>query len=452
MPVTRPPVRLATRSALRYPLSPAYGGAAAFNPAIEFAGGTTGAWFTADDNTYLKVNTDGTGGNVVDGGMVGRWDDRSGSGNHISKVGASLGPIYKASGGFVDYFLRTDGGTTNATLRNTALSVNLARANSSGGFVAWIPGTEQSGIVDFGAPGSSLAIQPGNRLSNHNCYVFDGTTFISTGLRHRARKGYVTWRNNGTTFDIWVNDVLFSRAGLSAATVTRLFTGTFAGGLPGPMRMQEMALFNSVFDDAKMSSFRSYMKSRANFASVDVTRTVDILGDSLSIGTGSQTGVPWHYRPEMTNRPNSLWRSAAYGGAYLFSAPPITAANMVAGKGSAESIAILYTGTNDILSGVRTGAQWSADMVTYSTTLRAAGMKVVACTLQHFVANDAQRIAGNAALVAASASFDAIVRLDLAPELDDATDTTYYTSDAVHLKDAGYTAVATLINAALASV
>ena len=74
-----------------------YGGAASFNPASEFGSGTTGAWFTADDNTYLKVNTDGTGGNVADGGIVGRWEDRSGSGNHVINIGAALGPIYKSA-------------------------------------------------------------------------------------------------------------------------------------------------------------------------------------------------------------------------------------------------------------------------------------------------------------------------------------------------------------------
>lgn len=432
---------------------PAIGGVASgFNPATQYASGTTGAWFTADDNTYLKVNTNGTGGLVADGGMIGRWDDRSGSGNHIVKIGAALGPIYKASPGCADYFLRTDGGTTNATLRLTTLVTNLARANNTGGAVVWIPGTEKSAIVDLGAPGSSLAIQAGQRDNTPFCFIFDGASFINTSLRHRARKGYVAWRNNGTTFDIWVNGALYTRAGFSAATITSLFTGTFAGGLPGPMRLQELALFNGVFDDTKMASFRSYLEGKAGFASVDTTRTVDILGDSLSIGTGSQTGVPWHYRPEVTNRPNSLWRSAAYGGAYLSSSPPIAAAAMAAGKGSAEGIAVLWSGTNDILTGLRTGAQWSSDMVAYSGTLRAAGMKVVACTLQHFVTNNAARITGNAALVAASASFDAIVRLDTAPELDDATDTTYYTSDGVHLKDAGYAAAATLINAGLASV
>lgn len=447
MPMTRLPVRLATRSALRYPLSPAYGGAAAFNPATEFASGTTGAWFTADDNTYLKVNTDGTGGNVADGGMVGRWDDRSGNGNHLSKVTSTRGALWNASAQGLDYFHKITGGVLNSGMNRGALAVNLARANMTGGCVAWLPGTEQTAVVDHGTA-SSFSVMPGRRANLPSTHYFNGGSFTSTSLLHNARKCFLSWRNDGTTLSFYVDGVLYTGSGQTAVAMTALYTGQFAGGTPAPQRLRELVCFNSVFDDTKMAAFNAYLASRAG--TYDTTRTVHVYGDSLSIGIGSETGVPWHFRPEVTSRPNSRWYCSAFGGA--ITTQQISTASLISSKGSAEGVVILWTGTNDVLSGFHTGAQWVTDMTNISTTLRAAGIKVIACTLQHFVTNDAQRIAGNAALVAASASFDAIVRLDTAPELDDATDTTYYTSDAVHLKDAGYAAAATLINAALASV
>lgn len=427
-----------------------YGGAASFNPASEFGSGTTGAWFTADDNTYLKVNTDGTGGNVADGGMVGRWDDRSGSGNHLAKTTSTRGALWNASAQGLDYFQKVTGGALNSGMNRNPLAVNLALDNMTGGCVAWLHGTENTGIVDHGSPGTKLGVMPGNRQSLSGAHIHNGAAFVNTSLLHAARKCYISWRSNGSTLNVWVDGVLYTGAGLGAAALTTLYTGQFAGGAPAPQRLRELVCFNAVFSDAKMALFNAYLAGRAG--TYDATRTVHILGDSLSIAIGSETGVPWHFRSEITNRPNSLWRSSAYGGAYLFTQPPITAAAMVAAKGSTEGVAVLWIGTNDIINGFQTGAQWSAAMVAYSNTLRAAGMKVVACTLQHFVTNNAQRIAGNAALVAASASFDAIVRLDTAPELDDATDTNYYTTDQVHLLNAGYAAAATLINAALASV
>jgi hypothetical protein len=93
---------------------------------------------------------------------------------------------------------------------------------------------------------------------------------------------------------------------------------------------------------------------------------------------------------------------------------------------------------------------WS-DYDAYRSTLQADGWLVVGCTLQDLPSNDSEAQAFNTSLLASS-DFDAIADLRANAALDDCTDTTYYTSDQVHLKDAGYAAVATVVDAALASL
>lgn len=112
----------------------------------------------------------------------------------------------------------------------------------------------------------------------------------------------------------------------------------------------------------------------------------------------------------------------------------------------------MWAGTNDIQTALKTGATLLTDALALASAVRAAGMKIVICTLQDFTTNRAEKTIYNAGLVTNAASFDGLVRLDLRSELSNNADSTYFTSDAVHLKDAGYAIVASEINAVLAVI
>lgn len=169
------------------------------------------------------------------------------------------------------------------------------------------------------------------------------------------------------------------------------------------------------------------------------------VGDSLTVGSCSESGTPWHQR--VTNRLASEWRAYAVGGASL---NVISAATLAGyGSGYTEKVAILWAGTNPISAGSQTGAQFFTDYDAYRATLQASGWLVVGCLLQDMPTNDTEAQAFNT-LLSGSTDFDAVA--DLRTPLPDCTDTTKYYSDQIHLLDVGYALVATAIQTAMATL
>lgn len=415
---------------------------ASYGPADTFAT-VGGAWFYGWDSTDLKVNSDGTGGAVADGGTVGRWDDRSGNGNHISQSTASLRPVWKDN--TVRCFWATNTTSRQATLANLATDA-IARADCSGGMVIDIPGGSGSPIIDFGA--SDFAIIATSVGTDYTVLrIFNGASFPATTLPYSARKCIITWRSNGSGLTFNVDGVEQTITALSAASMTRIRIASYNGGSPRPMNYREIVAFDEDVGATAIENLRTYLQTQADTAAIDTTKTVQIYGDSMSLGVGSEIGKPW---PDyVTNRAASKWHSWSMDGGYMF-APHVSTATILSFKGATEGVVIYWIGTNDINSGARTGLQLAANLKTASDTLRAGGCKVVVCNLQQLPANDVQALAFNAQLIVDSASYDAIV--DLRASFPDYTNTTYFTTDTVHMKDAGYAVVGGLIQTAMAAL
>ena len=168
---------------------------ASYDPADTFAT-VGGAWFYGWDSTDLKVNSDGTGGAVADGGTVGRWDDRSGYGNHISQATANLRPVWKDN--TVRCFWATNTTTRQAYLSNVATDT-FPKQGFSGGMVIDVPGAGASAIIDFGT--SQCAISAGNiggpnyrfiRTFNGATYQAGTPTAPASVLLHGARTRRIT--------------------------------------------------------------------------------------------------------------------------------------------------------------------------------------------------------------------------------------------------------------------
>jgi lysophospholipase L1-like esterase len=412
--------------------------------------GTLHSWFTAYNNTYTAVNADGTGGAVASGGTCRRWLDRSGLNNHVSNTtSAATSPVWRTGDGLC---FRWPTATLNSSdLRNIS-TTTIPRQNSSGGMVVSFPGAYQAALVDFntGVNGYATCLGVNCRPAVHTGTVLDALTGVTLSSVY-GRRSVITWQSNSSGFTIRVNGaVTNAHAALSVLSMAGIFFGTFSGGGGKPIRIYESVVYSEDIGGSNITILENYLRTNAG-SSGDPTRTVVTWGDSMSMGVGSAECRPWHDR--VSSRPNSMWYTFnCDGGAFFL--PVITASdiNTYLG-GSNEKVVVIWMGTNDIITHGRTGVQLEADFATACTTLNGAGWKVIVCTLQHFATNNTQRAAFNTLLKANYAGYaDAIVKLDEAPELDNAADAAYYTSDGVHLTDAGHAAAAALIQTAMASV
>lgn len=125
--------------------------------------------------------------------------------------------------------------------------------------------------------------------------------------------------------------------------------------------------------------------------------------------------------------------------------------------GTRKNVLVAWGGTNDLYYG-DSAATAISDFETYCAARKAAGFKVVACTIIDRTESGGSWTAADAATFNASvranyATYaDALCDLAADPRLDDYTDSTYYQADGTHLKDAGYAAVAELVEAAVNSL
>ena len=102
-----------------------------------------------------------------------------------------------------------------------------------------------------------------------------------------------------------------------------------------------------------------------------------------------------------------------------------------------KNILILYIGTNDITVSGKTGAEAYADVKSYIDDRVSAGWKVFTFTITPATAlNEAERDAFNALLKASANKKVIVIDTDTATELDDPSDTDYY-SDGLHPTDLG---------------
>lgn len=72
--------------------------ASTFSPADLFDSSTGGAWYDPSDLSTLFQDDAGTTPVTTDGDLVGRIEDKSGNGNHITQSNSGLRPVYKTDG------------------------------------------------------------------------------------------------------------------------------------------------------------------------------------------------------------------------------------------------------------------------------------------------------------------------------------------------------------------
>lgn len=421
--------------------------------------GSLNSWFQAYDNTTMSVNNNGSGGTPASGGLVGRWLDLSGNGNHVSaNANDNTRPMFRTSNGLN---FRYDVSANQSVLHNGPnLSPGIPSQDTSGGMLLWLPGNANTALVDYGTIGPmGFAMMVGGGAgssSKSNLEYFNGAVLPTdnTNIAIPGRRAVVCWRSNATNLVGMVNGVTANMTPFAVHTMISLFFGTFAGGAQQPIRLFEVITYNNDIGASKLLLLNNYLREQANnISSGDPTNTVITFGDSLTQGIGSNSLIPWHDPLNVSNRPNSLWYTWGTSGQIIFGQNGITAPACNALKGSSEGVVVVWLGTNDILNHGFTGASTETQLHNFCSALT-AGTKIVVCTLQKWTgAGDAQRLIFNTNVRNNFAGYaNALVDLAANAAFTDPTNTTYYANDQVHLTDAGYAVAGGLIQTALASI
>lgn len=136
-----------------------------------------------------------------------------------------------------------------------------------------------------------------------------------------------------------------------------------------------------------------------------------------------------------------------------------TALNPVIRK---NDIVVIWEGTNDMAVNVLSGADAYANLVTYSTAVRALGAKLVIATViaRDYVTDRADLMTDIAAYNTLvrnnqAAICDAMCDLGADPVFDtraDASNSTYYNSDKIHLSTGGQNKAVTLLSATITTI
>lgn len=309
-----------------------------------------------------------------------------------------------------------------------------------------------------------------------------GTGFACDG---NAYDKCIIWEANGTTWKLRSNNTTAceSSGGINVAEVvaavfngassliecgdrtavtgtigTNGFTdGACLGGdgagfvAPGNYDFLEYMVFAGTHDLTTRNLFRAYFNSTGRWK--HPTFNVRCIGDSITAGTGSTGG---------NNYPAVL--QGLLGGGYAVdnlgsggaTAATTDAAFLVGNtrrmSGLRGCVALIFCGTNDIAGGATDADAYASNLSMWQKT-RAAGKYAIAFTMLPRTdfngTQEAYRVAFNTAVRDASAEYDALVDVAIQPELDDASDATYFSVDGVHLVNAGYAVIAGLANSAI---
>lgn len=200
-------------------------------------------------------------------------------------------------------------------------------------------------------------------------------------------------------------------------------------------------------------------------------RRIFFEGDSLS-EQGENPAINFNYRMPTTAY-NSLTGVKPAMFAYAQSGSQIESGtaksiidrvSVITEMAQANDIAVIFAGTNDISVGGRTASQVYTDLVTWATTMRNAGLKVVAVTMiaknraadPDPAAIELIRLDYNALILGESLFvFDAYADAGALTEFNsvaDCSNATYYNADKVHLTNTGYDLVAGVVATAIQSL
>jgi hypothetical protein len=286
-------------------------------------------------------------------------------------------------------------------------------------------------------------------------------------------KGYhvLTFRYNGSTMDTFVDDVLFtriSRSSLGTVSPKDFFVGRW-GGARANHKMYGGVLYNRALSNSEvLTAFRA-AKAKAAAASLTVNTMDRVLvceGDSLTAPYDGLATQSYAYKYGANANPFAYTSVQAFSGntiANLESRAATIDSMLPSDRTGRKFILSVLIGANDLATA--TTGDFLADLASYCDDRRAAGWTVVVLTLlpqttsgfntkRNSVNTEIRLWTTNGSTVPGQHA-DYICDLgadSTIGEDGEASNTTYYEADGIHLKAAGQTQAETVFRTTINAI
>ena len=411
------------------------------------------AWYSPRDRTSVFQDTAGSTPVTADGQEIQRINDKSGNGFHLTK-----------SGGAAACF-------ANTGYRTTAKCATFWPIGAGSNFVA-------AGVLNHATTNRNYFLSFRDRGLANDPYVYYelagapdfylspsrntglASMYTNTVADGGGARSFTTLRNVG-----WNNVLRFRFNGSNIIASNPLFSDSQGNGWPTPTNIQmtgqfyktcfhdqyDLVITDDTLTAAEITNLNGYLNA-ASQAPTTFSGSTNIMlfGDSLTAGKGSQTyrGWPMTMFDSMGYEPR--WSQLACDGAFMSNVGNLDA--MI--DPTRTDIAIIWLGTNDIYNLARTAAQVQTDLETWVTARLGAGVNTVYVLTMikrqgAIGANETSRTTLNGTIASRAGTVGYTV-IDVAANaaFSNTADTTYYDADTIHLTNAGYAVVASLVKAA----
>lgn len=221
------------------------------------------------------------------------------------------------------------------------------------------------------------------------------------------------------------------------------------------------AFYNKALNDAEvLNTYRSLaakLRARGVTETNDAYNSVVCVGDSITYGSYASDWYHSYPNQLRTINPSISVLNLGVGGqridTMLTNAATVVDPLYMA-TGVNKSVVVCWGGSNDLAVFGRSDTDVYNDIVSYCSGRQTTGFKVIVLTIMPrrdcTAGKETYRQSVNTSLRANWASYaDALVDVAADSRLDDFNDTTYFYTDKIHLVDAGYAVVASLINDAI---
>lgn len=358
----------------------------------------------------------------------------------IDSLAASSSEMSSATGGLVGnvahamfayvQFTATTGQYNSVTSYGPPTGAASCQGLIAGGTAWW------AGRLNSGTPNSV-----GTGAADLNVHLLEKSWDPNTGL--------TTMRVDG--------DVVISSGQIASYNLTaELGLYSYAAGTTGTFRLYQALFVAAEFESAGQRLTR--LRTEGWFGRCFGYRPTRLWcdGDSITAGVGtnatSNGGTPW---------PTAIAALlTGYGGA-----SPVTIVNLgISGEALSsmvtaaptaidrnragqrrKEIVVIAGGSNDLQSGVAAATVY-ADLVAYCAARRAAGFRVIVCTIMKRASQPAAAATYNALVIANAATIaDGLVDLAADPRLDYTVTPANWQNDNTHPNDAGAAVIASLI-------
>ena len=341
------------------------------------------------------------------------------------------------------------------TLSTMLTGIDIEDANTTGHLQVYLETNRQHGgvainIDDLSNPQNYILIWYGNDLETFRVYeviagVYTQKLTSAVAFGANARSGCVLgWNKNGTELTVYLN----------GAQVGSKITGLDAGVAANT----KVALFAS-HEDVRLDNVVIYKSNQTSIETQDKLAKKNLIlfdGDSTT-ANGNQP--IWEHK-----YPTVSWRLLGEADWYFYNmgiggqtavqmaADATTHIDPLKGQYGKRNVVICFAGTNDLASGT-TAANTHTALSGYCSGRKAAGFEVYIVTILPRGTNAVLLAAisdCNDLIKANYATYaNGIIDLTAHTEFSDATDTTYFDADQIHLTTAGYALLASLVAAAV---